>query len=60
MLGGLGFSLLAAVVRVFGGMLSERIGGERTAVFAFVGVLVGALILTFLEDFYQAISPANC
>ena len=32
MLGGLGFSLVAAIVRVFGGMLSERIGGERTAV----------------------------
>lgn len=31
MLGGLGFSLIAAVVRVFGGMISERMGGERTA-----------------------------
>ena len=31
-LGGVGFSLLAAVIRVFGGMLSERIGGERTAI----------------------------
>ena len=39
-LGGLGFSLLAAVVRVFGGMISERIGGERTAVIAFIAVLV--------------------
>ena len=53
MLGGLGFSLLAAVVRVFGGMLSEKIGGERTAVLAFTGVLAGAAILTFVEGFYQ-------
>jgi NNP family nitrate/nitrite transporter-like MFS transporter len=51
MLGGLGFSLLAAIIRVFGGMLSERIGGERTAILAFVVVLAGSLILTFIEDF---------
>lgn len=51
MIGGLGFSLLAAVVRVFGGMISERIGGERTAIIAFVIVLIGALALTFSEDF---------
>jgi NNP family nitrate/nitrite transporter-like MFS transporter len=54
-LGGAGFSLLAAIVRVFGGMLSERIGGERAAVLAFAGVLIGALILTFAADFYQAL-----
>jgi MFS transporter, NNP family, nitrate/nitrite transporter len=54
-LGGVGFSLLAAVVRVFGGMLAERIGGERTAILAFIGVLGGALILTFVTDFYQAL-----
>ncbi len=56
LLGGLGFSLLAAIVRVFGGMVSERVGGERTAIFAFVGVLIGALILTFVADFYQALA----
>ena len=55
MLGGLGFSLLAAIVRVFGGMISERIGGERTAVFAFIVVLGGALLLTFVQDFSQAL-----
>jgi MFS transporter, NNP family, nitrate/nitrite transporter len=54
--GGLGFSLLAAAIRVFGGMLSERIGGERTSTLAFAGVLVGALILSFVQDFYQAIA----
>ncbi len=55
MLGGLGFSLLAAVVRVFGGMISERFGGERTALFAFIAVLGGALLLTFVEEFSQAL-----
>jgi MFS transporter, NNP family, nitrate/nitrite transporter len=54
-LGGVGFSLLAAVVRVFGGILAERIGGERTAVMAFIGVFLGALILTFVQDFHQAL-----
>ena len=56
LLGGLGFSLLAAVTRVFGGMLSERIGGERTAILAFIGVLLGALVLTFMAGFGQAIA----
>ncbi len=55
MLGGMGFSLLAAIIRVFGGMLSERIGGERTAILSFVVVLIGALILTYVEDFDSAL-----
>jgi NNP family nitrate/nitrite transporter-like MFS transporter len=55
MLGGLGFSLLAAIVRVFGGMLAERIGGERTAVLGFLGVLGGALVLTLARNFYPAL-----
>ena len=55
MLGGLGFSLLAAIIRVFGGMISERIGGERTAVFAFAAVLAGALVLTFVDEFSSAL-----
>jgi NNP family nitrate/nitrite transporter-like MFS transporter len=54
-LGGIGFSLLAAIIRVFGGMMSERFGGERTAVVAFVAVLVGALMLTYLDAFSQAL-----
>ncbi|MDE2167446.1 MAG: MFS transporter [Alphaproteobacteria bacterium] len=51
LIGGLGFSILAAVIRVFGGMLSEKFGGERTAVVAFALVLGGALVLTFIVDF---------
>ncbi|MGO8916205.1 MAG: MFS transporter [Stellaceae bacterium] len=56
LLGGMGFSLLAAIIRVFGGVLSERIGGERTAILAFVGVLAGALILTYVDDFNSALA----
>ena len=50
-LGGLGFSLLAAAIRVFGGVISERFGGERVAVGAFLGVLAGALLLTLVTQF---------
>jgi MFS transporter, NNP family, nitrate/nitrite transporter len=55
-LGGLGFSLLAAIVRVFGGMISERIGGELTSILSFFGVLAGALMLTFVTDFSTALA----
>lgn len=50
--GGVGFALLAAAIRVAGGVVSERIGGERTAIISFVGVLIGASVLTFITDFY--------
>jgi MFS transporter, NNP family, nitrate/nitrite transporter len=50
-LGGAGFSLLAAVVRVFGGSLSEMVGGERLATGAFVLVLIGAALLSAVASF---------
>ncbi len=50
-LGGLGFSMLAAVIRVLGGAISERFGGERVAVASFVAVLAGALLLTAITQF---------
>jgi len=51
-LGGLGFSLLAAIIRVYGGVLSERVGGERVAVGTFIVVLLGAVLLTLFTQFY--------
>jgi MFS transporter, NNP family, nitrate/nitrite transporter len=50
-LGGLGFSLLAAAIRVFGGVISERFGGERVAIGSFLAVLVGALLLALVTQF---------
>ena len=50
-LGGVGFSLLAAVARVGGGSLAERFGGEVMAALAFVIVLVGAALLTGVISF---------
>jgi MFS transporter, NNP family, nitrate/nitrite transporter len=51
LLGGLGFSLLAAAIRVFGGVISERWGGERVAIVSFLAVLVGALLLALVTQF---------
>ena len=59
-LGGVGFSLLAAVARVIGGVISERIGGERTSLFSFGLVLVGAAILTFVTRFQIALAAELC
>ena len=53
-LGGAGFSLLAAVARVGGGSLAEKFGGENMAAVSFTIVLVGAALLTAVIDF-----PAN-
>jgi MFS transporter, NNP family, nitrate/nitrite transporter len=50
-LGGAGFSLLAALVRVYGGSLSERFGGERLAAASFVLVLIGAALLSGVIEF---------
>ncbi len=50
-LGGVGFSLVAALVRVYGGVLSEKVGGERLALAAFIILLAGAALLTAVTSF---------
>lgn len=45
------FSLLASLVRVGGGSISDKIGGENTALLSFLTVLVGALVMIFSESF---------
>nr|BAL54609.1 MFS transporter, NNP family, nitrate/nitrite transporter [uncultured prokaryote] len=45
------FSLLASFIRVFGGAVSDRIGGEVTSIISFFIVLLGALILMFSYTF---------
>ncbi len=47
LLGGVGFSLLASVIRVYGGHVSDRFGGERIAILSFTLVLIGAMLLVF-------------
>lgn len=55
LLGGLGFSMLAAIMRVFGGFIAESFGGERTSVLAFAAVLAGAVVLTTADQFIMAL-----
>ncbi len=40
-----GFSLLASVIRIFGGWLSDKIGGELVSMVAFSMVLLGAITI---------------
>ncbi len=50
-LGGAGFSLLAAVTRIGGGPLAEKFGGEILAAISFTIVLIGAALLTSVISF---------
>ncbi|ADC64495.1 major facilitator superfamily MFS_1 [Ferroglobus placidus DSM 10642] len=54
-LGGVGFSLLASFIRVYGGYLSDKMGGERTAIMSYTLVLIGAGILTISTSFAPAL-----
>ncbi len=45
------YSILTSLVRVGGGSLSDRLGGERTAMLALVMMLLGGLILTLSHSF---------
>ena len=40
-----GFSLLASVIRIFGGWLSDKIGGELVAVIAYTLTFIGAIVV---------------
>lgn len=51
LLGGLGFSVLSALSRILGGVLSESAGGEQISTTGFVLALVGSLLLTFSTVF---------
>jgi len=41
------FSLLASFIRVYGGSLSDKAGGEKTAIMSFALVIIGAALLIF-------------
>ncbi|GAB4239797.1 MAG: nitrate/nitrite transporter [Acidobacteriota bacterium] len=49
------YSILASAIRVPGGFLADRIGGERTAVFALTVTLVGAVILSWTHAYGWAV-----
>ncbi len=45
--GGAGFGLTCAFIRVWGGQLSDKYGGENISIISFALLLVGAVILMF-------------
>lgn len=47
----LGFSLLASFVRVYGGRLSDKVGGEKVAFISFGFILAGAVLLMTTKSF---------
>ncbi|PSQ45648.1 MFS transporter [Halobacteriales archaeon SW_7_68_16] len=50
------FTLLAALVRVPGGVLSDRVGGELTSVASFLAVGIGAVTLVVTRQFGLALA----
>lgn len=50
------YSLTASVIRVFGGGLSDRLGGEKTALLALGTLLVGATMMSLSYSFGISIS----
>jgi len=51
----LGFSLLSSLIRVWGGHISDKFGGERIAIFSYFAVLIGALLIFFSHAFWIAL-----
>lgn len=49
------FSLIAAFIRVYGGILSDKIGGERTAVMSLVILLIGSIVMTFSDILWMTV-----
>lgn len=45
------YSILTSLMRIWGGSLSDRLGGERTAIISLFVMLVGALALTLSHGF---------
>lgn len=48
----LGYSILASLVRVLGGYMSDRVGGERVALSGFVFMLAGSMVVFLTVNFY--------
>ncbi|NLN30294.1 MAG: MFS transporter [Bacteroidales bacterium] len=49
------FSLLASLVRVFGGKISDKSGGEKTIFVSMSLILVSALLLSFASEVFTSI-----
>ncbi|MDD3760760.1 MAG: MFS transporter [Acidithiobacillus sp.] len=49
------FSLLAAFIRIWGGALADRKGGEPIAAISLIILLVGAIVMTFSQMFWLTV-----
>ncbi|GAB4494643.1 MAG: nitrate/nitrite transporter [Anaerolineales bacterium] len=49
------YSLTASILRVVGGSISDRIGGERTAILSLVTTLAGAVLMTVSHSYTLSI-----
>jgi NNP family nitrate/nitrite transporter-like MFS transporter len=50
------FSILASLVRVFGGKIADKSGGEKTILFSMSIILVSALLLSFLSEVFTIVA----
>jgi NNP family nitrate/nitrite transporter-like MFS transporter len=50
------YSILTSVTRVFGGGISDRLGGENTAMLSLVTMIAGAVMMTVSRDFGLSIA----
>lgn len=49
------FSLLASLIRVFGGKIADKSGGEKTILVSMSVILLSALFLSFLSDVFTSV-----
>lgn len=51
-----GFSIFASLIRVYGGKLSDSVGGEKVAITSFAIALIGSFLLMFTANFWIALA----
>ena len=44
------YSILASAIRVFGGVVADKVGGERTAIGSLILMLAGAVLMSFSTE----------
>ncbi|MHB0989059.1 MAG: MFS transporter [Bellilinea sp.] len=49
------YSITASVLRVFGGRIADKLGGEKTTILSLWVMLSGALLMTFSQNFVLSI-----
>lgn len=50
------YSIITSVIRVAGGAISDRFGGENTAILALLTMFAGAVLMTFSHEFGTSVA----